>query len=288
MGRYEIERIDTIVVGGGQAGLAVGYHLARRGLPFLILDAHDRIGDAWRTRWDSLRLFTPAGYDGLPGMRFPAPRTAYPTKDEMADFLEAYAHRFELPVRTGVRVDALAKNGAGFALAAGDLRFEADNVVVAMSSDLRPWTAGLRVGARPASRPDPLPQLPQSFAAAGRRRAHRRSGQLGGRHRHGSGEAAHHPAVGTRRRAHPVPDQPVHRRNRIPRRPLRISPCAQGETRGSGASSRASWPSTTAYRSYGSSRNTSSRPASSGFRGPSAFRKGCRCSRMAGCLTSPT
>jgi putative flavoprotein involved in K+ transport len=140
MSRYDIERIDTIVVGGGQSGLAVGYHLARRGLPFLILDAHHRIGDAWRTGWDSLRLFTPAGYDGLPGMPFPAPRTTYPTKDEMADYLEDYAKRFELPVRTGVRVDALARNGDGFVVAANDLRFQADNVVVAMSSELRPWT----------------------------------------------------------------------------------------------------------------------------------------------------
>jgi putative flavoprotein involved in K+ transport len=140
MSRYEIERIETIVVGGGQSGLAVGYHLARRGCSFVILDAHHRVGDAWRTRWESLRLFTPAGYDGLPGMRFPAPRTSYPTKDEMADYLEAYARHFELPVRTGIRVDALARNGDGFVVAAGDLRFEADNVVVAMSSDLRPWT----------------------------------------------------------------------------------------------------------------------------------------------------
>jgi putative flavoprotein involved in K+ transport len=137
---YEIERIETVVVGGGQSGLAVGHHLARRGLPFVILDAHQRIGDAWRTRWDSLRLFTPAGYDGLPGMGFPAPRTSYPTKDEMADYLEAYATHFELPVRTGVRVDALARNGRTFLLAAGDRRYEADNVVVAMSSDAKPWT----------------------------------------------------------------------------------------------------------------------------------------------------
>lgn len=140
MSRYEAERFDTIVIGGGQSGLAVGYHLAERGVPFIILDAHPRVGDAWRTRWGSLRLFTPAGYDGLPGMRFPAPRTSYPTKDEMADYLETYAQRFELPVRTGVRVDALARSGDGcFLVAAGDLRFEAGNVVVAMSSDVKPW-----------------------------------------------------------------------------------------------------------------------------------------------------
>ena len=80
----------------------------------MILDAHQRVGDAWRNRWDSLRLFTPARYDGLPGMRFPAPRSYFPTKDEMADYLESYAAEFDLPVRTGVRVDALASDGQRF------------------------------------------------------------------------------------------------------------------------------------------------------------------------------
>jgi putative flavoprotein involved in K+ transport len=130
-GATRAERIETVVVGGGQAGLAVGYHLARRGRPFAILDANQRTGDAWRGRWDSLRLFTPARYDGLPGMRFPAPAASYPGKDEVADYLEAYAARFALPVRRGVRVDRLSRDGARFCLAAGDRRFEADHVVVA-------------------------------------------------------------------------------------------------------------------------------------------------------------
>ena len=132
------ERVPTVIVGAGQAGLAVGHHLARRGLPFLILDAHERVGDAWRRRWDSLRLFTPARYDGLPGMRFPGPAHAFPTKDEMADYLEVYAARFDLPVRTGVRVDCLSKHDGRFLLTAGDQRIEADNVVVAMSTWQRP------------------------------------------------------------------------------------------------------------------------------------------------------
>ena len=97
------ERFETVIVGGGQAGLSMGYHLAKRGRPFVILDAYERIGDAWRERWDSLRLFTPAKYDGLAGMRFPASGVSFPTKDEMADYLADYAARFELPVRTGVR-----------------------------------------------------------------------------------------------------------------------------------------------------------------------------------------
>ena len=122
---------ETVVIGGGQAGLATGYHLARRGLPFVILDAHDRIGDSWRQRWDSLRLFTPARYDALPGMSFPAPSLKYPTKDEVADYLEAYAARFDLPVRTGVTVDRAVREGDRFVVTADDLRFEADNIVVA-------------------------------------------------------------------------------------------------------------------------------------------------------------
>ena len=126
-----MEYIETVIIGGGQAGLAAGYHLARRGLRFIILDAHARIGDAWRKRWDSLRLFTPARYDGLPGMPFPAPAFAYPTKDALADYLESYAARFELPVKPGVRVDKLSKQGDRFVVAAGDLRFGTENVVVA-------------------------------------------------------------------------------------------------------------------------------------------------------------
>src|SRR5829696_8456321 len=94
------ECFETVVIGGGQAGLSVGYHLARRGVPFVILDANTRIGDSWRNRWDSLRLFTPARYNGLDGMPFPAAAHSFSTEDEVADYLEAYAARFELPVRT--------------------------------------------------------------------------------------------------------------------------------------------------------------------------------------------
>jgi len=127
----ESGHFETIIIGGGQAGLATGYQLATRGLSFVILDGNDRIGDSWRGRWDSLRLFTPARYDSLPGMPFPGPGHSYPTKDETADYLEAYAANFELPIRTGVRVDRLFKEGDRFVVLAGDRRFEADNVVVA-------------------------------------------------------------------------------------------------------------------------------------------------------------
>jgi putative flavoprotein involved in K+ transport len=127
--------VQTLVIGGGQAGLAVGYHLAKRNLDFLIVDAHERIGGAWRSRWDSLRLFTPAQYDSLPGMPFPGSPDAFPTKDEMADYLEAYATQFALPVKTGVRVDRLSRRGNCFVAEAGGERcYDADQVIVAMSN----------------------------------------------------------------------------------------------------------------------------------------------------------
>ena len=125
------EHVETLIIGGGQAGLAVGHELQRRKREFLILDAHERVGDSWRKRWPSLRLYSPASFDGLPGMAFPAPAHAYPTGLEMADYLESYARRFELPVRSGTRVEALDRNGAGYVVTAGDHHFGADNVVVA-------------------------------------------------------------------------------------------------------------------------------------------------------------
>ncbi|HEY7638619.1 MAG TPA: NAD(P)/FAD-dependent oxidoreductase [Steroidobacteraceae bacterium] len=130
---------DVIVIGAGQSGLSAGYHLARTGARFLILEAHARIGDSWRKRWDSLRLFTPAKFCGLDGMSFPAPRNYFPTKDEMADYLEAYARHFNLPVRTGVRVQRLYKRAARFVVAAEDgVELEAAQVIVAMAKYQQP------------------------------------------------------------------------------------------------------------------------------------------------------
>jgi putative flavoprotein involved in K+ transport len=134
MPEHEPEHIETVVIGGGQVGLSVGHQLARHGRPFLILDANQRVGDAWRNRWDSLRLFTPARYDALVGMAFPAPAYSFPTKDQVADYLEAYATQFQLPIRTGVRVDRLWRKDGRFVVASADRSWEADNVVVAMSS----------------------------------------------------------------------------------------------------------------------------------------------------------
>ncbi len=148
-------RFDVIVVGGGQAGLATGYHLAQRGLRFVILDAHDRIGDSWRQRWDSLRLFTPARYDGLPGMPFPAAPHTFPTGGEMAAYLETYAAAMKLPVRCGVTVDRVERSAggrAGYVVHAGDLRLETDQVVIATSAYLEPRAPDLAKDLNPRIR----------------------------------------------------------------------------------------------------------------------------------------
>jgi cation diffusion facilitator CzcD-associated flavoprotein CzcO len=128
------EHFDTAIIGGGQAGLAAAYYVKQKGRIPVVLDENERVGDSWRKRWDSLRLFTQSKYDGLPGWRFPAPRTSCPTKDEMADYMEAYAARFDLDVRTGVKIDRLSKQDGSFTITAGPKTFEADNVIVATGS----------------------------------------------------------------------------------------------------------------------------------------------------------
>jgi putative flavoprotein involved in K+ transport len=134
-----MRHIETVIVGGGQAGLATAHHLLRRGRECLVLDAGDRIGDNWHRRWDSLRLFTPARYDGLPGWHFPAPAWSFPTRDAMADYLEAYVERFDVPVRCASHVDRVERNGRGLVVRAGEERFTADNVVVATGAHQHPW-----------------------------------------------------------------------------------------------------------------------------------------------------
>jgi putative flavoprotein involved in K+ transport len=125
------EYLETVIIGGGQAGLAVGYYLTQLGRSFLILDADGRTGDSWRTRWESLRLFTPAYLNALPGLDFPGTRSHCPTKDEMADYLEGYAARFHLPIRRNICVDLVTKINDHFAISSGDHHFEADNLVLA-------------------------------------------------------------------------------------------------------------------------------------------------------------
>jgi putative flavoprotein involved in K+ transport len=132
------ERFDTVVIGGAQAGLAVGYYLARSHADFVIVDSGERIGQSWDSRWDSLRLFSPAHFTRLPGLRFPGPRRHLPSKDEMADYLRAYAARFALPVRLRWRVDQLSRDAGGYVISSDARVLRADTVVVATGPAMRP------------------------------------------------------------------------------------------------------------------------------------------------------
>jgi putative flavoprotein involved in K+ transport len=125
------DTVEVIVVGAGQAGLAIAWYLARLGLRFRVLEASAELGQSWRSRWDSLTLFTPAQYDALPGMPFPAPADTYPTKEPVADYLQAYADAFRLPVRLNARVTSLSRSGDGFEVRTADETFSARRVVVA-------------------------------------------------------------------------------------------------------------------------------------------------------------
>jgi len=134
-----VRKHDTIVVGGGQAGLATGYYLQKLDRDFVILDGNQQTGDPWRNRWDSLRVFTPAAHNGLPGMPFPAPPRYFPSKNEVADYMTTYADRFNLPIQSKTWVRRLEKGDEGFKLTANGKHFEARNVVVAMASYQVPW-----------------------------------------------------------------------------------------------------------------------------------------------------
>src|SRR5215208_7318871 len=122
---------EVIVVGGGQAGLALGYHLAKQGRDFTILEAASEPAAAWRERWNSLKLFTSARYDSLPGMEFPGDPDRYPTRDEVADYLVDYAREFGLPVELNSRVRSVRRNNGGYVLELDDRTYEAQQVVIA-------------------------------------------------------------------------------------------------------------------------------------------------------------
>jgi putative flavoprotein involved in K+ transport len=172
------ERFDAVVIGGGQAGLAVGYHLKRTGRDFVILEAAGVVGQTWRARWDSLRLFTPAHFTHLPGLRFPAPRRHFPSKDEMADYLQTYAAMFELPLRLGRRIEQLARDPArdGFVCRSADRVMRARNVVVATGPAMAPRVPGFAGQLDPAimalhssayRNPTQLPDGPVLIVGAG-------------------------------------------------------------------------------------------------------------------------
>src|SRR3954447_16653889 len=142
-------RRDVVVVGGSQAGLAIGYLLAQQGRDFTILEAADEPAAAWRGRWDSLKLFTSARYDSLPGLAFPGDPDRYPTKDEVADYLTDYARRFELPVELDSAVRALQPAKGSYRLQLDDRTIEADQVVVATGPFQTPFVPPIAEGLAP-------------------------------------------------------------------------------------------------------------------------------------------
>jgi len=121
----------TIVIGGGQGGLATGYHLKKMNIDFMILDAEAQTGDSWRKRWNSLRLFTPAWNNSMPGLPFPGDQNAFPTKDEAADFLLEYKRKFNIPVLNHARVMSVKKSAHGFQVKLEDRMLETQNLVIA-------------------------------------------------------------------------------------------------------------------------------------------------------------
>jgi putative flavoprotein involved in K+ transport len=124
--------LDVLVIGGGQAGLALGYYLQQKGQRFQIIERRARVGDNWRCRYDSLRLFTPRAYSALPGLALPGDPDGYPTSEEFAAYLEQYAALFQLPLRLGVDIQRLEQNGTGFYATTGDGgRLRARQVVIA-------------------------------------------------------------------------------------------------------------------------------------------------------------
>lgn len=141
---------DVIVIGGGQAGLAIGYHLAQQGRRFTILDAAEGPAAAWRERWDSLTLFTPARHDSLPGLPFPGDPDHYPTRDEVVAYLTEYARRFDLPIEYDSRVRAVQRQGDGYLVTLDDRAYTADQVVVATGPFQTPRTPALAAHLDPA------------------------------------------------------------------------------------------------------------------------------------------
>ncbi|MDV8000294.1 flavin-containing monooxygenase [Rhodococcus sp. IEGM 1408] len=143
------EQIDTVVIGAGQAGLAVGYYLAQQGRPFVLLEENARVGDSWRQRWDSLRLFTAARFDELPGSPYPGAPWSFPTREEFSDYLENYATEHHLAIRLRTRVRRLARHGSGYIVEIDGGRLLADHVIVAAGFDRLPRTPDFAVDLGP-------------------------------------------------------------------------------------------------------------------------------------------
>jgi putative flavoprotein involved in K+ transport len=147
----DVEKVDAVVIGAGQAGLATAYELARLGVNQVVLEAGSQVGDQWRNRWDSLRLFTPARFDSLPGSKFPAPPDSFPDKNQLADYLEDYGREHRLPIRTRVRAVSLERSGDSYMVETSAGSIVAEHVVVATGYQ-GPKVPELAAGIRPEIR----------------------------------------------------------------------------------------------------------------------------------------
>jgi putative flavoprotein involved in K+ transport len=134
---------EVVVIGGGQAGLAMGYYLRHQGRRFVVFERGDSIVPAWRERWDSLTLFTPRRYSALPGHPFPGDPDGYPTRDEVISYLERYAETFELPIELNSEVRKLSREADRFVLKIEDRTITADQVVVATGPFQTPFVPKL-------------------------------------------------------------------------------------------------------------------------------------------------
>ncbi|MGY1615818.1 flavin-containing monooxygenase [Geodermatophilus sp. SYSU D00691] len=141
-----VEPYDVVVVGGGEAGLAAAWHLREQGFRFLVLEAAEELAHAWRTRWESLRLFTPAEHDALPGLPFPAAAGTYPGKEAVAHYLRDYAAAFHLPVELNARVTRLQRTDTGFSVGTAERTYTARQVVVATGPFQTPFVPPLAAG----------------------------------------------------------------------------------------------------------------------------------------------
>lgn len=131
--------LDVIIIGAGQAGLSMGFFLKQQGVSFLLLDAGERVGDSWRKRYDSLVLFTPKPYSALPGMTFEGNQDAFPSKDEMADYLETYAEQFSLPIQLRTHVQKVKQVDMGFEVVTNKEILYSKQIVIASGAFQAPF-----------------------------------------------------------------------------------------------------------------------------------------------------
>lgn len=175
------KNIDILVIGAGQAGLAIGYYLKQTKHSFVLVDAVRRIGDVWRNRYDSLILFSPRRYSALPGMALPGDPAGFPTKDEMADYLETYANYFAIPVHLHTKVERLESLDDTYQAATSQGDFMAQNVVIATGPFQKPFIPKLpgalsenihQIHSSEYRRPSQLPEGPVLVIGAGNSGAH--------------------------------------------------------------------------------------------------------------------